>query len=589
MKKTFFNDPIGTVRAAAAAATSVITGKKPVETATLEQIVVPSARDRWGGQVAKSYTPAKVEQVLRSAFGGNLEAQWELFDLMEDTSPRINKNLNQRKRAVMSYVRTFNAWTEEDTSTTPEADQRKKVVASALWRMRPRADENENGFDDTIYDVLDAVGKGITLLEVDWETRDAGKLGIITGPRATRYIHPRYYGYPPQADWLGLNITAIKASRASTPDLTQPSVMLDLPLLDGTYARIPANKFLVCIYRGKSGHPIGTALLRRLAFWWAASNFTQSWFLNFAQIFGLPIRWANYDPNTPGLLEKVCAMLENMGSAAWGAFPAGTTLELKEPPKASNQNPQVVLLDMADKQYDLAILGQSGTTEVAGPGKSGGSNAANQVLEGVEDEIVRSDAKYICKIFNEQLIPMIVRLNFTDDQMLPELCLEPEVIEDIAGLVTNYKTATDAGVITPNKDDEAHFRKKLSLPAMSLAVEANWQSTADVRSKPPAPPFGSPAPGVEAELPANAKASVHVSHYPAPSDVIAARKATALADAYRGALAPVREIILNAATATEAEQAMAKFFSDWKPERVQAVTEEALQLCAAAANKPSYK
>ena len=33
---------------------------------------------------------------------------------------------------------------------------------------------------------------------------------------------------------------------------------------------------------------------------WAASNFAQQWFLNFAQIFGLPIRWANDDPAVPG-------------------------------------------------------------------------------------------------------------------------------------------------------------------------------------------------------------------------------------------------------------------------------------------------
>ncbi|HEX3890701.1 MAG TPA: DUF935 family protein [Verrucomicrobiae bacterium] len=476
---------------------------------TMQQVVIPTATDRWGGQIAKQYTPERVESVLRGAMSGDLTDVWRLFDLMEDTSPRISKNLNQRKRAVMNYVRTFNSFSEEDEPAKPEADLRKKVAASALWRMRPQADKNENGFDDTIYDVLDAVGKGVALLEVDWETRDAGKLGIITAPRATRYIHPQYYGYPPRADWIGLNIPNITSARSMSVDA--PKLDLNLPLVDGVYARLPENKFLVCTYKSKSGHPTGTALLRRLAFWWAASNFTQSWFLNFAQIFGLPIRWANYDPNTPGLLEKVCAMLENMGSAAWGAFPAGTSLELKEPPKSSSENPQVVLLNMADKQYDLAILGQSGTTEISGPGKTGGSNAANQVLQGVEETIVRADAKFICKIFNEQLIPMIIRLNYGDEQMMPELDLQAEVIEDITGLVTNYGLARTAGAITPNPDDEEFLRKKLSLPAMSSDVAASWKKSDNVRLQISSVP-GQPPPGQNDDAEQEAIAHAHASN-----------------------------------------------------------------------------
>jgi hypothetical protein len=70
---------------------------------------------------------------------------------------------------------------------------------------------------------------------------------------------------------------------------------------------------------------------------------------------------------------------------------------------------------------------------------------------------------------------------------------------------------------------------------------------------------------------------------PPPSDAIAARKADALALAYTGALAPLRECILSAQSAEEAQANVAKFFRDWKPERVNAITEEALQLCAAAA------
>jgi phage gp29-like protein len=482
----------------------------------MQTIIRQDARSRWTGAVARNFDPARVESTLRGALSGNLVAQWELFDLMEDTSPRIQKNLNQRKLAVLNYVREIEPWEEDGEVETEEAKHRAKVISNALWKMRPAADEDQNGFDATIYDILDAVGKGVTLLEIDWEHRDAGKLGTIAAPKCTRWIHPRYYGYPNQSSWLGLNVSEIKSakeesrnagSQNSFPDFLSSSL---IPV-DGTYARIPADKFLVCVRKSRSGHPAGTALLRSIAFWWAASNFTQEWFLNLAQVFGLPIRWANYDPNIPGLVDQVADMLENMGSAAWGAFPTGTTIELKEAGKAGTDNPQIALLDRADKQYDLLILGQSGTTEVAGPGKGGGSLAANKVLEGVEERIVAADATFVMRIFNEQLIPMIERLNFGDNTLTPELCLELPTVEDVTGLITSYKEGTEAGVITPNKEDEAHIRKKLSLPAMSAEVEADWAGSGGTRRAATSQPGNpssiiNPPPSPETAVQAHARA-----------------------------------------------------------------------------------
>jgi phage gp29-like protein len=501
--------PLATLARAAQGGASVPASQSPDRaTVPLYTIVRPDARDGWMGNVARNYDPARIEQVLRSALTGSLVAQWELFDLMEDTSPRIKKNLNRLKRAVKSYQRDIEPWCEDDEPASEEAIHRAKVVSSALWKMRPRADENQNGFDDTIYDVLDAWAKGIAVLEINWEVRDAGKLGLITAPQSTHYIHPRFYGYPANADWLGLNVNEINSagsaavSQASRSTATEaaPTVALQLAPVDGLYARFPENKFLICVCKTKSGHPAGGALLRALAFWWAAANFTQEWFLNLAQIFGLPIRWANYDPNVPGLVEKILDMLENMGSAGYAAFPAGTTLELKEPMKAGTDNPQVSLLDRFERACDFLILGQSGTTEVAGPGKTGGSNAANQVLQDVEGEIIAGACEFVENVFDQQLIPAINRLNFLDDLLCPELCLAPNIIEDVAGLVTNYKTAVEAQAITPNVDDEKHLRQKLSLPAMNKDVEADWASNKGVRQKITAQPgagFGAPSPGGE--------------------------------------------------------------------------------------------
>jgi phage gp29-like protein len=394
----------------------------------LERIIRPEAQQRWLLPQVATYTPSYVEMILRGAMAGNHLQQWELFQLMEDTWPRLTKNLNQLKRAVIQLEWDLEAWAEEDAPPSDTAVERKKLVSSAIWGMNPPADGDGSAFEDTIYDILDAYAKGLSVVEVGWEIRDAGALGQIAAPQSTWWVHPQNYAWS-QDNQLGL---VIPNSQNLEP--------------------FPEDKVLIARCKARTGPVAGQALLRALAVWWSFSNFNQSWLMSFAQIFGLPIRWANYDPNQPGLLEKVAEMLENMGSAAWGAFPTGTTLDMKEPMKTGTDNPQITIMDRADKNCDLLILGQSGTTEISGPGKTGGSNAANKVLEGVEWGFVKAAADFAAGVVNRQWIPSILRLNYNGDGTeAPWFCPHPQEIEDSKANAERDGVLLGAGVEMPKK------------------------------------------------------------------------------------------------------------------------------------------
>ena len=64
-------------------------------------------------------------------------------------------------------------------------------------------------------------------------------------------------------------------------------------------------------------------------------------------------------------------------------------------------------------------------------------------------------------------------------------------------------------------------------------------------------------------------------------DDVVANHATALANAFRGSLAPVREIILQSNSRADAEHKLRTFFADWNPDRIANIVEEAMQVCAA--------
>jgi len=45
-----------------------------------------------------------------------------------------------------------------------------------------------------------------------------------------------------------------------------------------------------------------------------------------------------------------------------------------------------------------------------------------------------------------------------------------------------YGIAVRAGVITPNRDDEAHFRNMFGLPKLNNEVDASWDDSDGVRA-----------------------------------------------------------------------------------------------------------
>lgn len=407
----------------------------------LRRILRPEAAFSWLMPQLSQLTPTYIEQILRGALMGSPSQAWELFNLMEDTWPRLQKNVLEIKRAAINLNWSLEPWAEEDQPPTPDAEERASLVSHLLWTMRPDPAANENDFEDSLFDILDAVFKGSSVLEVDWEIRPTPRFGDVTSPRATLWAHPRNYAWGDDGR-LGLTVSTDRFDTTYKPTTVEP---------------FPENKFLIAISKARSGHPLQGSLLRPLAWWWCAANFSADWLLNLAQVFGLPFRWANYDTNaSQDTVNAICAMLENMGSAGWAAFPAGTTLDLKEPGKTGDATPQAEMMDRADKQCDLLILGQTLTSDVG----DSGSRALGDVHLSVRDEIILSAANFAAKVINRQLIPAILELNYGDSENAPEFRPEQRKQEDAVANANRDAVLIDKGIAIPR----AWFYERHGIP-----------------------------------------------------------------------------------------------------------------------------
>lgn len=386
-------------------------------------VINPVARDRLYTVIERVMLPQTVEATLAGALQGDLRQQWLLFIAMIDTWPRLQKALAEVAKEVAKAPFEFLPFSPPGKDPIRRARERADLVKEQMLGMRPDPLRNERGLMGLTEYLAQGYFTGHSMVEILWQA--SGR------PRAAQPRGAQYFGYPRSAeeeDRLMLNRSGH---------------------WNGRLEDFPPHRFLVGIRCGHQGHPSVAAPLRSLVGWWLAANFGLKWMMQFAQVYGVPLRWATYPAGDECSLMAVSNMLENIGSAGWGAFPSGTQLDIKEASRSAGDLPQKLLIDMADRQADIAILGQSLTTDVA----DSGSRALGDVHRGVRQDVIEAVAKWVADIYNHQFIPAIIAHNYQDEAELPHMAVE-----------------------WPEKEDEQAKaeRDKVLVVDMGMAVNREW-------------------------------------------------------------------------------------------------------------------
>lgn len=412
-------------------------------------IIRPHHRDNQLSPIPVDFDPETLGWILDEGGQGNLTLQNELFNTMEDTWERLRGNLNKLKNAVCKLPFNLQPWTEKGQEPTDSALEKAAFVEHVLHNQKAATWEGQHNFHGTIYELLDAVARGVAVLEIDWTIED-GKY-VPAGTRRVPWTCLGFERSPSLSLSKGSNPNALRLFPDRDPNTPKP------------FERFP-HKFLVGVYRAKSGHIAETAQLRSLAHLWLGRMLGWEWMAQKAELFGIPLRWATYDPSAPQTqIDQISDMLRNMGTAAWGAFPAGTELQIlngNTPGVAGSSEPTERLMYLADRACDLLLLGQTLTSE---EGNRSGSYALGNVHREVELDLYENYAAYVIDVINNQFIPAIVELNWGNSEELPFLEVE---------------------LNRPEKDKQIVERDKTLFVDMGLPVSKQWLYD---RHKVPAP------------------------------------------------------------------------------------------------------
>ncbi len=436
------------------------------------RILRPQALFRWLGPQLAAITPTYIEQTMLGAMAGSTLQAWSLFDLMLKTWPELLACYQELIESVIRKKLVYEPYCEEDEKPTPSAIEKQKVVATALRRMQPDPTRDDSDLEATIRDILDAWFRGVAVSEIVWQKVDDKQVGTIMAPKSTFAVDPTNYGFAADGS---LGIRSKKSKDAGVWPYSTTSLM---PAPD-QLTPFPDNKFLIAMHKASGGSPLGGALLRPLAWWWCAANFSSDWLLNLAQLFGLPFRWVTYDTSaTSDTIAAIDQMLQNMGSNGWARFPVGTTMEMLQTGKeGSDHSPQGELLDRADRYARSLILGQTMTGNHGSTGKGGGQAFGKVEME-VKSDRVDAAGKFAVQVINQQLVPSILMLNYGDTDEMPQLKFLEDEVADLTEAQRD-KTLADAGL----EIGVDYLRKKYDIPEPADGEDV-------IGGAKPAPSFG---------------------------------------------------------------------------------------------------
>lgn len=387
------------------------------------RVAVGDVNDKFSSYPSNGLSPRRLAQIFREADEGNVLRQMELFEEMEEKDTHLFSQLQTRKLAVTGLD-----WEVQPFSEDEGDKQIADFVSGQLKGL-------EN-FDEILLDMLDAIGKGISIMEIDW-TVEGGRNVI----RDVEYVHPK------KLIWDGTT-DEMKICTREYPSGTE----------------LPANKFVVHRYKAKSGHASRAGILRVVAWMYLFKNYDIKDWVSFCEVFGMPLRLGKYEASaSEDDKRQLMEAIVNLGTDAAGIVPSSTMIEFIESSKTSSIELYENFARFCDEQMSKAILGQTLTSD-----SGGGSYAQSKTHNEVRHDLTVADSKALAGTIRRDIIRPLVEFNFGPGANVPFFDFDCREVEDQKEAVQVLKTlACSMGLKIPT----SYIYQKFNIPKPEAGEE----------------------------------------------------------------------------------------------------------------------
>lgn len=366
---------------------------RPIRREVLTQEVagptLAAVRSAYGGYPADGLTPVRLANILREADQGDPMRYLELAEQIEERDLHYLGVLSTRKRAVAQV----------DVTVEAASDAPDDVAMADMVREWISRDE----LSGETFDMLDAIGKGISFTEIIWDTSEGQ-----WRPERLEWRDPRWFTVDRADGRTPMLRGGIEGNGADT-------------LLD-------PYKFVLLNMRAKSGLPIRSGLARVAAWAWMFKAFTQRDWAVFAQTFGQPVRIGKY---ATGASKEDRATLfravANIAGDCAAIIPEGMMIEFVESKNVgSGSDLYERRADWLDRQISKAILGQTTTTDAIS-----GGHAVSREHRQVQEDIEAADCKDLAAALNRDLVRPWINLERGPQRRYPRIVIARPKKEDL--------------------------------------------------------------------------------------------------------------------------------------------------------------
>ncbi len=422
-------------------------GPETSATASLdEREISADPREQFYLALGPKLSPSQVVQILRSAQSGDLWQSHQLFLLMLEW-PMFRKCTHELSDAVASVRYVARPFVEEGKEPTKTAKAKADLVNRCFRSMQPDQFSDERDFRGMVYQFVTGMFNGISIEEILWDKpRRYPGVGMERRPRAAAWTHPRHFTF----------------SDAGTIALFDDAYnRLMFPLAGNQGATSPdPRKFICAQFYSHSGSTLSAGFMRPLAHWWCVRTFGIEWIARSSQNFGAPFVDLVYRPGmTPTELSQLDANVKQGLANRYIRHIEGTVLNVAPAQTLGSDNPQRYLLEEADRQAQLLLLGQTLTTDTS---DNGGSLALGKVHEGVLQSRVEGVAKWVAADPLTNLARSILLVNYGNVDELP--CIEPDFSKPLSAIEQATYLQTISNVRIPLHAEEVYTRAGMSMP-----------------------------------------------------------------------------------------------------------------------------
>ncbi len=370
----------------------------------VREISIATVRDRWSSYPSSGLTPERLAGIFRQADNGDAYRQAELFEEMEEKDAHLASQFQIRKLAVQGL-----AW---EVIPAPNSGAARETAAFCRSFLENLAD-----FDEHILDLLDALAKGYSMMEILWDV-SGGEVRI----KSLKWIHPK----------------KITFSESLTP-----RVITDEAPVCGIDPQ--PFKFVYHRCRTRSGYDTRAGIMRVCAWMYLFKNFAVKDWVGFAEVYGMPLRVGKYEPGASRAdRDALLHAVRSLGADAAGIISKSTEIEFIEAQKGSSLNVYESLTAFCDAQMSKAILGQTLSSEPGG-GKGQGSYALGRIHSEVRQDLVEADCNALAKTITQQILRPLVGFNFGWDAPVPGFRFLCEPPEDLRAIAEVYRILSDLG------------------------------------------------------------------------------------------------------------------------------------------------